>query len=202
VPDRFIDADTLIVGVLADTHLPYRLKSLPNEVFEIFGNADLILHAGDVDRIEYLSELAAMAPLYAVRGNPHFTDFSDGGRNLPLDLRLTLAGRGVVVNHGGWPGFWSKAGDWTLRTLLRRQKPWFNRHIAARLARLYPHADVVIFGHTHRPYQTWLDGTLMFNPGAVCPTRGESPSVGRLFLTPDRLEAEIIPLARRETVNR
>lgn len=192
--DRHQEQDTVIVGVLSDTHLPYRLHRLPDQVFHIFQGADLIIHAGDVDRIEHLNDLAALAPLHAVRGNLHFADLSDGGRDLPVDLNLTVAGRSVVVNHGGWTGLLSVAGDWLVESVVRPSGHRTNVRIANRLARLYPQADVIVFGHTHRPYQAWHNGILIFNPGGVCPTLGRTTSVGMLYLGPDSIEAEIIPL--------
>jgi len=194
VPDCCQKGDTAIVGVLSDTHLPYRLQRLPDQLFHIFRDVDLIIHAGDVDRIEQLNDLAALAPLHAVRGNLHFADLSDGGRDLPVDLRLTVAGRRVVVNHGGWTGLLSVAGDWFVESLIRPGGRRLNVRIADRLARLYPQADVIIFGHTHRLYQGWHNGIFLFNPGAVCPTPGRIPSVGMLYLGPDTIETEIIPL--------
>lgn len=193
--DRRQKGDTAIVGVLSDTHLPYRMQRLPNQVFHIFQDVDLIIHAGDVDRIEHLIDLAALAPLHAVRGNLHFADLSDGGRDLPVDLNLTVAGRNVVVNHGGWTGLLSVAGDWFVESVVRPGGHRLNVRIADRLARLYPQADVIIFGHTHRLYQVWHNGIFLFNPGAVCPTLGRTSSVGMLYLGPDTIEAEIIPLA-------
>lgn len=185
---------TVIVGVLSDTHLPYRMERLPNEVLHIFQDVDLIIHAGDVDRIETLNELAALAPLHAVRGNPHFADLSDGGRDLPLDLKLTVAGREIVANHGGWTGLWSVAGDWFVEGIVRPGGYRLNVRIASRLARLYPQADVIVFGHTHRPYQAWHGRSFVLNPGAVCPTRRRTTSVAKLHVGPDMIEAEIIPL--------
>lgn len=195
MPDYFAAQDSVTVGVLADTHLPYRMQRLPDTVVHVFQDVDLILHAGDVDRVECLSDLAALAPLYAVRGNPHFGDLSDGGRDLPVELQLTIGGHKVVVSHGGWPGFWSKAGDWFFENLLEPNKDILNERIANRLAQLYPQADIIFFGHSHRPYQAWHHRTLIFNPGAVCPTRREVPSVGKLYLGPNCIEAEVIPLA-------
>lgn len=195
MPDRPKKPDTVTVGVLSDTHLPYRMQHLPDEIFHIFQDVDLILHAGDVDRIGYLSDLAALAPLHAVRGNLHFTDLSDGGHDLPLNLQLPIAGHSVVVDHGGWPDFWSKAGDWVIENLFKPGKDLLNQRIADRLVQLYPQADVIIFGHSHQPYQAWHDKTLIFNPGAVCPTSRQVPSVGRLYLGPGIAEAEVIPLA-------
>lgn len=194
VPDHLKKADTVSVGVLSDSHLPYRMERLPEEVLDIFRDVDLILHAGDVDRIEYLNGLAALAPLQAVRGNLHFTDLSDGGRDLPVTLQFTIAGHRLVVDHGGWPDFQSLARDWLLENLVRPSKDVLNQRIAQRLIRLYPQADVIIFGHSHRAYQVWHGGTLIFNPGAICPTPQQVPSVGRLYLSANTIEAEVIPL--------
>jgi putative phosphoesterase len=195
VSDRRQKGDTAIIGVLSDTHLPYRMQRLPDRVFHIFQDVDLIIHAGDVDRIDQLNGLAVLAPLHAVRGNLHFADLSDGGRDLPVDVNLTVAGRSVVVNHGGWTGLLSVAGDWFVESVVRPGGHRLNVRIADRLARLYSQADVIIFGHTHRPYQGWHNGIFLFNPGAVCPTLGRTTSVGMLYLGPDTVEAEIIPLA-------
>jgi predicted phosphodiesterase len=186
--------NTVTVGVLSDTHLPYRMDRLPDQIHQAFQDVDLILHAGDVDRIEYLDGLTSLAPLHAVRGNPHFKDFSDGGRDLPVEWQLTIAGHSVVVNHGGWPGFWSQAGDWFVQYLLRPGQDVLNQRIANRLAQIYPQANLIVFGHSHRPYQTWHNRTLIFNPGAVCPTRRQVPSVGKVYLGPGTVEAEIISL--------
>lgn len=186
--------NTVIVGVLSDTHLPYRMQRLPHEVFHIFRDVDLILHAGDVDRIESLDDLAGFAPLHAVRGNPHIADLSDGGRDLPVDLKLTVAGREIVVNHGGWTNLWSVVGDWFVEGIVRPGGHRVNVRIARRLARLYPRADVIVFGHTHRPYQAWHDRTFVLNPGAVCPTFRRITSVAKLYLWPDKIGAKIIPL--------
>lgn len=194
MPDRLKGGDIVTVGVLSDTHLPYRMQHLPDEIFDIFRDVDLILHAGDVDRIEYLDDLAALAPLQAVRGNLHFTDLSDGGRDLPVELQLTIAGHRVIVNHGGWFNLWSQAGDWFLESVLRPNQDLLNPRIADRLAQLYPEADLIVFGHSHRPHQVWRNRTLFFNPGAVCPTPRRSQSVGRLYLGPSTVDAEIIPL--------
>jgi hypothetical protein len=192
--ERFKELESATVGVLSDTHLPYRIQRLPSRVMQVFRDVDLILHAGDVDRIDCLADLADLAPVYAVRGNPHFGDLSDGGRDLPAEVRLTVAGCEVVVNHGGWFNFWTLAGDWFAENLFRLSNEVLNQRIARRLAQLYPRADLVIFGHSHRAYQAWHNGTCIFNPGAVCPTVRQVPSVGRLHLRPHRIEVEVVPL--------
>ena len=45
--------------------------------------------------VESLNDLAALAPLHAVRGNPHLTDLSDGGRDLPVEGAVRTPGRAV-----------------------------------------------------------------------------------------------------------
>lgn len=187
---------SLTVGVLADTHLPFRLKHLPPAILQIFQGVDLILHAGDVDQLEHLEPLVALAPLYAVRGNLHFkpTELSHGGLDLPVDVHLSLLGHRLVVNHGGWPNFWALAGDWFWEKLLEPSRKGSNARIARRLLRWYPEADIIIFGHSHRSYVKRHGRTLLFNPGGVAPLDDWTPSVGRLRITPHEVAAEVIPI--------
>ena len=184
----------LRVGVISDTHLPYRMARLPQRVIELLRGVDIILHAGDVDRLDHLEPLRRLAPLYAVQGNVHFLELSDGGSELPVTLHLTLAGHHVVLTHGGWPDLWTKASDWVVEHLLGPGGERVNQRMARRLLRQYPEASVIIFGHTHRAYQAWHGDTLLFNPGGVCPSVGRVPSLGMLRLSPDHIEAQVIVL--------
>jgi len=188
---------SLLVGLMSDTHVPYRMKHLPREVFDALGDADVILHAGDVDKPQALDPLREIAPVYAVRGNVHVLDLSSGGASLPQILELRLVGRRVLVTHGHLPGlagFWFKGRDVVLRLLGGSDKARFNRRIARRLKGLYPQADVIVFGHTHRAFVGWFRETLLVNPGAVCPTLKERPTVARLRLGYGKPEVEIVPL--------
>jgi len=190
------DKDNLKIGVLADTHLPFRLKQLPGQLLTIFCDVDLILHAGDVDQMEYLRPLEMIAPLYAVRGNLHFkpNELSHGGIELPFDLHFSLLGYHVVLNHGGWPNFWALASDWFWEKLLEPNRTRSNARIARRLLSMYPQADVIVFGHTHQPYQARHGKTLLFNPGGVAPLGRFKPSAGLLILKPDEVVTELITL--------
>ena len=188
----------LVVGVLSDTHLPYRLASLPPAILHIFHGVDLILHAGDVDESAFLAPLREIAPIYAVRGNIHLGDFSSGGKELPNEVELTLRGYKIVVTHGHRPGLigWLlKVPEIILSDYL--SKLWYNplnNQIAKRLHKRYPDADVVIFGHTHAPYARRVGKTLFFNPGGVAPNKEGLTSVGLLRFWADRVEPLIIPL--------
>jgi len=187
----------LTIGLISDTHIPYRLKILPPVIFDIFANVDIILHAGDVDKIEYLSPLNAIAPLYAVRGNIHLTDFSLGGRELPEAVHLTLAKRQIIVTHGhrkGLIGWLLKVPDFLLWKFFKHKADYLNLKIAIRLKKQYPQADIIIFGHTHRPFYQTVDNTLFINPGGVVPTKNQWASVGLLRLWEDKVDLEIIKL--------
>ena len=188
---------SLTVGLLSDTHLPYRMRRLPKEVFRAFEGVDVILHAGDVDRPAALEPLREIAPVYAVRGNVHFLDLSSGGISLPHLVELHLVGYRVLLTHGYFPGLaglWFKGRDVALRLLGTNDRGRFNERIARRVERLYPRADIIVFGHTHRAYVGCVGDTLLVNPGAVSPTLGEQPSVARMWLGADTPEVEILPL--------
>jgi putative phosphoesterase len=192
-----VNQNCVTIGVLSDTHLPYRLTTLPAIIFDLFAGVDLILHAGDVDRIDLLQPLAEMAPLYAVRGNIHLGDFSLGGKDLPFDIHLNLISRRVVITHGhrrGVLGWLLKVPEVLQAARVKDGKKRLNRKIALRLSKLYPRADIIIFGHTHSPYCETIGRTLFFNPGAVVPSPNEWASVGVIRLWPDKIETEIIPL--------
>ena len=56
-------ASLMRVGLVSDTH-----GLLRPEVFEVFKDVDLILHAGDVGPLDLLTELEAIAPVTAGSG--------------------------------------------------------------------------------------------------------------------------------------
>ena len=188
---------TLTIGLLSDTHIPHRLQQLPQAVLDALAGADLILHAGDVDDPAALEPLRAIAPVHAVRGNIHLQDFSDGGAALPAVVELELAGKQVVLVHGHWPGlagFFIKGARVLTQWLRLTDNGDLNRLAARRLARVYPKADVVVFGHAHRAYVEWIGDTLLVNPGAVCHSRGEQRTVARMRVGEGKPEVEVIPL--------
>ncbi len=136
------------------------------EVFTALDGVALILHAGDVGGQDVLAQLQAIAPLHAVYGN---TD-PRGEPGLRAQLTLTLEGRSIHVSHG------HELGSPTPERLLARYD-----------------ADIVIYGHTHRPLIEEHGARLVINPGAAGPRRFDlKPSVARLTMEPDRVNAELI----------
>lgn len=130
------------VLVLADTHIKRgSSRTLPPRVRELAARADVILHAGDVVIAEVLEDLASYAPVHAVLGN---NDHELVGV-LPERIELDLGGVRVAMLHDSGAA---------------RGRP-------ARMHRRFPTADLVVFGHSHIPWDTGGDGTpVLFNPGS------------------------------------
>ena len=144
------------LGVIADTH-----GLLRPEVFHAFSGVDHILHAGDLGPLDLLTELETMAPVTAVYGN---TDGQDVRHRLPQIAKVQLDGFDIVVTHG------DQLGSPTPATLNAA----------------FPEADILVYGHTHRPLLTVVDVVVtVMNPGGAGHRRfGLPPSVGILELEP------------------
>ncbi|OGU09929.1 MAG: hypothetical protein A2W29_13810 [Gemmatimonadetes bacterium RBG_16_66_8] len=144
------------LGVIADTH-----GKLRPEVLDIFSVVDHILHCGDVGSTEILDRLAAVAPTTAVYGN---VDPFDVRARCPQVARLELDGFIVVVTHG------DRFGSPTPEIVHRE----------------FPDAEIIVYGHTHRPVLELVDKTVtVMNPGSAgAPRFGLQPSVGIMELEP------------------
>ncbi|MCK8674884.1 metallophosphoesterase [Rhodococcus sp. HM1] len=129
--------------LLADTHVPARARRLPDEVWNEVDRAEVVVHAGDWIEIGLLNALEERAArLVACWGN------NDGPalrERLPEIARVTLDGVRLAVVHETGPS----AG---------REK---------RMAAAYPDTDVLVFGHSHIPWDTTAPGGLrLLNPGS------------------------------------
>jgi putative phosphoesterase len=132
----------LRIVVMSDTHAPRRWKSCPPAVASQLRGADLILHAGDVCTAEVLDELAQYAPVTAVVGNNDGLDVAAWGAS--ETAALTPAGLRVAMIHDSGPA-------------------------VGRLSRMrarFPEADLVVFGHSHIPFDTANETLRIFNPGS------------------------------------
>jgi uncharacterized protein len=115
---------------------------------------------------QILETLAAIAPVTAVRGN---VDTGAWARKLPETDVLEVEGVCVYVLHD------LKALD------LKPEAAGFR---------------AVISGHSHVPKQETRAGVLYFNPGSAGPRRFKLPiSVGRIKLSEEKIEAEIVALS-------
>lgn len=136
---------------------------------ELLAGVDHILHAGDIGLPAILFELEQIAPVTAVLGN---TD--DAGFHYSLIEILELVGRKFFLQHIVNPHHLDEA-------------------LQERLARVKP--DVVVFGHTHKPFCEQIRGTLFFNPGYAGKSRFGMPrSVAILHCEEDSVRPEFLPL--------
>lgn len=129
--------------LIADSHVPNRARTLPARVWDEVAAADVVVHAGDWVAPELLDELESRAArLVACWGN------NDGPAlraRLPERADVTLAGVRFTVVH--------ETGAATGRE--------------ARMSRLYPDRDVLVFGHSHIPWDTTTEtGLRLLNPGS------------------------------------
>ena len=182
----------MLIGVLADTHIPQRLEAIPQAVFDIFQSVDLILHAGDMVNPRILEGLAQIAPVKAVRGNIHLVDRTIDDTQLPIVERFDLLGHKVILVHGH--GSFLRGSLERVRYWISQDRDEVNRRIVLFHLRAYPGANLIVFAHSHRSYNRKMGDALLFNPGAVCYTEGETPSVGLLTIERDRIEGRIINL--------
>ena len=148
------------VGIVADTHSPEFLPELPDELFRRLRGVDLILHAGDIGGEETLRRLRELAPVEAVRGD-HDGAMSD----LPPSREVAIGGRRIVIVHGNRSHLVEEPV--TLLGTLSLGLVWPGGGVVEAVRRRFPRADVIIYGHTHRARVEEIDGTLLFNPGAV-----------------------------------
>ncbi|MBX7213186.1 MAG: YfcE family phosphodiesterase [Thermoflexales bacterium] len=180
-----------VIGVLSDSHIPFRLPALPAEALDRLAGCDLILHAGDLEDPRLLAQLRTLAPAHAVRGNIHWS-YSTGTHDLDLPETLTvrLGSRTLWMTHGHLNFGYTmvdKAVAFTRRPTLED----VNQTLIGRLSQARPaDADIVIFGHSHNPCQITRAGVLYFNPGAIVGARGERgetrpASLGRLTFNAD-----------------
>jgi putative phosphoesterase len=130
------------IAVISDTHSPRHWKRCPPAVATALDGVDLILHAGDVCLVETLDELRSFAPVLAVRGNNDGDDVAAWGA--PEVVETHLDGLSVAMLHDSGPAP-GRGG---------------------RLRRRFPDASLVVFGHSHIPWDETYDGQRAFNPGS------------------------------------
>lgn len=142
------------IGLIADTHMPYRWRELPTAVTNLFTGVDFILHAGDVGQLWVLDALSHIAPVIAVHGND---DSPEATRELPYQQLVSIAGQRLLLWHSHYA---DPAAEHASRT--GDISPARNIAAAQRVG-----ANVVLFGHWHIPFTYEQDGVLVINPGAI-----------------------------------
>lgn len=129
--------------LISDTHLPGRGRVLPDRVWRAVDEADVVVHAGDWVGVELLDELESRSRrLVGVYGN---NDGPELRGRLPEVATAQLAGVRLSVVHETGPA----SGR--------------DRRCAVR----FPDADVLVFGHSHIPWDSAAHtGLRLLNPGS------------------------------------
>lgn len=134
--------------ILADTHIPYRAKSLPHKIVEEIPGVDVIIHAGDFTSYSFYEELRAQKKVYAVCGN---MDDDDLCGILPETAVFDFEGIKVALYHG-------------------IGAPWgIEKKVLEKFSNVKD-LKVIIFGHSHKPFKKEEQGIMLFNPGSPTDT--------------------------------
>jgi len=157
--------------IISDTHLPVRARDLPAPVWVAVDAADVVVHAGDWISIDLLDALEARAHrLVGVYGN------NDGPQlcaRLPEVARVELDGLRLAVVHETGPA----SG---------RER---------RCARAYPDVDVLVFGHSHIPWDTTAgNGLRLLNPGSPTDRRRQPTHT---WMTGEIVNGRLVEVALR-----
>jgi len=161
------------VGLISDTHIPVRAKSIPKKVFEVFDKVDFIVHAGDLVEMSVIDELEQLAPVLVVYGN------MDGP-----EIRGKLPKMNSV-----------KAFDWKIG-VIHDPGALFGMRKMRDIAKKNGF-DVLVYGHTHNSSIRWEENTLFINPGSPTnpmPPFITKPTVALLRITKEKITPAIIQI--------
>lgn len=177
----------ITIGVLSDTHVPDRSPRLNQAIIRRFRQDGVaaILHGGDICIPAVLEELRMIAPVYAVRGNRDIFML----RDLPDKQLLEFNGVRIGLSHGH-----GSLVDYLGDKVRKFTGQLDIGYIQRRSALAFKDVKVNIFGHMHRPFMEWIDGTLFFGPGSACcsENRFQPPTAGLLYIgTEGEVNAEI-----------
>jgi uncharacterized protein len=149
------------IGVISDTH-----GLLRPEAVAFLRGSDYIVHAGDIGDVKVLSELSALAPVTAVRGN------NDNG-----PWAQKIAGTEVL-----------KVGQVSIYVLHDLAQLDLDPAAAG--------YQVVVSGHSHKPSMERRGGVLFLNPGSAGPRRFKLPiAVAELKIAGAAVEGRLVELA-------
>jgi putative phosphoesterase len=160
------------IFVISDTHLPVRARDYPEAFLRLLSNQDVVLHAGDHVTLDSLRRLESFARVYAVSGN---MDNYELRKVLPKKRIIELQGCKIGLFHGyGVP--------WGLPSRVRNE---FTDEKGL---------DVIVFGHSHSPYNKMHGSTILFNPGSLSGNLFGGKSYGILHIGDDKIQGEIVKL--------
>mgnify|MGYP000733481576 CR=1 FL=1 len=155
------------LGVISDTHLTSADQKFPAELIEELKKVDLIIHAGDHCDESFLNKLKSIAEVKTVAGN---RDSYPLQKKLKDELTFDAAGKKISVIHG---------------------HQFRGKNILQSLNYHFLDSDIIVFGHTHRPFNEFLSEKLFFNPGSPTDKRLEKNYTFGIIEIKEEIKAEI-----------
>ena len=158
----------MLIGLISDTHIPDRMKELPEKVFEAFKDVEMILHAGDITSQEVIEKLEEIAPVTAIQGN---TD-RIVGLNLPKTAVVEAEELKIGVIHGE---VYPRADTQQLHYLAKQLD-----------------VDLLVSGHSHQPKVEKVEDVLLINPGSPTVPRLADRTIMILEINKKEVDVELV----------
>ena len=130
--------------VISDTHIPLNARDIPEQLWKQIKASDMIIHAGDIAEEPFYEKLASLKPIEAVSGN--MDSYSLKSR-LEVKRVLSIAGKRIGLVHGA-------GAPYNILDFVKSE--FSSTH----------NLDAVIYGHSHKPDITTMDGIVYMNPGS------------------------------------
>ncbi len=162
----------MLVGLIADTHINDRVEKIPEKVFEIFKDVELIIHAGDLTSKGVIDDLEKIAPVIAIQGNMDRTYNLD----LPKNKIINIGDIKIGVIHGEvYP-----RGD--------MQQLYY---LALELD-----VDILVTGHVHKAFIENIKDILILNPGSPTVPRLTNPTVMLLDIEDGEVDINLVKIGK------
>ena len=147
------------LGIVTDTHV-MTIDEIPAAIRNALVDVDIIIHAGDFTHKAVLDGLRSIGRVKAVHVN---MDSIGLKKSLPARDEFEVSGKKIGLVHGSGA-------------------PW---GIAERIRKQFSHVDIIIFGHSREPYNRYIEGVLLVNPG-------QAKNSFALLTIDDRIRADIL----------
>ncbi|MCX7831848.1 MAG: metallophosphatase family protein [Actinobacteria bacterium] len=160
------------IGIISDTHIfaiDDEAEVLLKFLNKHFADCDLLLHAGDIVSVDFIEELSKIAPVEAVSGN---MDLEKTKSKFPPKKIIEVENKIIGLIHGSGP------------------PQGIHQRICVGFT-IKP--DIIVYGHTHEPFQGYENGVFYINPGSPNDTRfAFVNSVAILELNKRKIDTQIV----------
>jgi putative phosphoesterase len=160
------------IGVISDTHVADKAWQLPDKIAQDFKGVDMIIHAGDLVDLSVLEKLKLLCPdVRAVCGNMD-----------PAEISKVLAEKEII-----------QAGKFKIGLMHGRGAPSGLPDLLTETFRA-DKVDLIIFGHSHNPFNEQRSGVILFNPGSATDKVYAAYNSYGIIEVNDKIETRIVKL--------